>query len=198
MASLLASLEHVVKKPVWDCRMCGQCVLHSTGLTCPMTCPKQLRNGPCGGVREDGACEVDPTMRCVWLKARERGRWLPRRWREEVDELRAPVDNQLWGTSSWANLFTGRDRVTPPGWDAGAETDGTPDLAPGGTNDLEPDWGTESAPGWDTGGTPGWATAGAPDRPGGTEPGWDTGTEPGWDADIDLYSTNGTDPEPRP
>ena len=39
--------------------MCGQCVLHSTGMTCPMTCPKTLRNGPCGGVREDGDCEVE-------------------------------------------------------------------------------------------------------------------------------------------
>ena len=62
-------VEHVVKGPVWGCQMCGQCVLHSTGLTCPMTCPKTLRNGPCGGVRADGHCEVKPEMRCVWLKA---------------------------------------------------------------------------------------------------------------------------------
>jgi hypothetical protein len=52
--SLLETVEHAVKGPVWDCRMCGQCVLHDTGLTCPMTCPKTLRNGPCGGVRPDG------------------------------------------------------------------------------------------------------------------------------------------------
>ena len=51
---LLETVEHAVKGPIWDCRMCGQCVLHSTGMTCPMTCPKTLRNGPCGGVREDG------------------------------------------------------------------------------------------------------------------------------------------------
>ncbi|MGA1216231.1 MAG: methylenetetrahydrofolate reductase C-terminal domain-containing protein, partial [Candidatus Nanopelagicales bacterium] len=48
MPKLLPLIEHAVKKPVWDCRMCGQCVLHSTGMTCPMTCPKTLRNGPCG------------------------------------------------------------------------------------------------------------------------------------------------------
>ena len=65
MPKLLPLLEDVVKKPVWDCRMCGQCVLHSTGMTCPMTCPKTLRNGPCGGVREDGHCEVKPEMRCI-------------------------------------------------------------------------------------------------------------------------------------
>ncbi len=43
----LERIEHAVKGPVFGCRMCGQCVLHSTGLTCPMNCPKTLRNGPC-------------------------------------------------------------------------------------------------------------------------------------------------------
>ena len=119
---LLPLVEHAVKGPVWDCRMCGQCVLHSTGMTCPMTCPKTLRNGPCGGVREDGSCEVDPSMRCVWLKAYERSRDMPllprSRGGEEFNHLRPPVDNQLRGDSSWVNLVTGRDRQTPPGWAA--------------------------------------------------------------------------------
>ena len=116
MAKLLPLLEHAVKKPVWDCRMCGQCVLHSTGMTCPMTCPKTLRNGPCGGVREDGHCEVKPEMRCVWVKAEERSHALPHHWEEEFHDLRPPVDNRLQGTSSWTNLLTGRDRRTPAGW----------------------------------------------------------------------------------
>ena len=77
--------------------MCGQCVLHSTGMTCPMNCPKTLRNGPCGGVRADGGCEVKPEMRCVWLKGYERSRRLPL-WRGHFNELRPPVDNQLEGT----------------------------------------------------------------------------------------------------
>jgi hypothetical protein len=113
--SLLSTVEHGVKGPVFGCSMCGQCVLHSTGLTCPMTCPKQLRNGPCGGVRADGGCEVKPEMRCVWLKAWDRAERLP--WTDEFDELRPPVDNRLWGTSSWANWLTKRDRHTPAGWD---------------------------------------------------------------------------------
>ena len=46
-----AAVERVVKGFLFDCRMCGQCVLSSTGMSCPMNCPKQLRNGPCGGVR---------------------------------------------------------------------------------------------------------------------------------------------------
>lgn len=119
MTDLLTRVEDAVKKPLWDCRTCGQCVLHSTGMTCPMTCPKTLRNGPCGGVREDGGCEVKPEMRCVWVKAEERSRTLPllpHKWREEINHLRPPVDNQLEKTSSWRNLFTGRDRVTPAGW----------------------------------------------------------------------------------
>ena len=118
---LIATIEHAVKGPIWGCQMCGQCVLHSTGMTCPMTCPKTLRNGPCGGVRPDGHCEVKPEMRCVWLKAYERAEslpLLPGRWRAEYDHLRPPVDNQLEGTSAVVNLLTKRDRKTPAGWQA--------------------------------------------------------------------------------
>ncbi|WP_017539409.1 MULTISPECIES: methylenetetrahydrofolate reductase C-terminal domain-containing protein [Nocardiopsis] len=140
MATLLATIEHAVKKPVWDCRMCGQCVLHSTGFTCPMTCPKSLRNGPCGGVREDGACEVDPTMTCVWVKAYGRARRLPPPLRDGVDELRAPVDVRLQGTSSWANLATGRDRRRPEGWEAAeraAASGAAPPAAVGPAEDAQ-------------------------------------------------------------
>jgi hypothetical protein len=115
----LALAEHAVKKPVFGCQMCGTCVLHSTGMTCPMNCPKTLRNGPCGGVRENGQCEVKPEMRCVWVKANERAEsipLLPASWREGPNHLRAPLDNRLEGTSSWKNLVSGRDRQTPAGW----------------------------------------------------------------------------------
>jgi Methylene-tetrahydrofolate reductase C terminal len=115
--NLLERSEHAVKKRVWDCRMCGQCVLHDTGMTCPMTCPKTLRNGPCGGVRPDGHCEVVPEMRCVWVKAYERAEHLPV-WGPHIDKLRPPVDNSLENTSAWVNLFSGRDKETPPGWKA--------------------------------------------------------------------------------
>ena len=117
--NVVAHLEHAVKKPLFGCAMCGQCVLHDTGLTCPMTCPKTLRNGPCGGVREDGTCEVHPEMECVWLKAEQRSRTLPllpELWREHFHNLRPPVDNRLKGTSSWLNLVTHRDRARPAGW----------------------------------------------------------------------------------
>src|ERR1700733_14970749 len=64
-----AAVERGVKGLLFDCRMCGQCVLSSTGMSCPMNCPKNLRNGPCGGVRANGHCEVLPQMRCVWVEA---------------------------------------------------------------------------------------------------------------------------------
>ncbi len=114
----VALIEAAVKKPVFGCHMCGQCVLHSTGLMCPMECPKTLRNGPCGGVRPDGACEVKPGMRCVWVRAVERSRRLP--WADEIHDVRPPVDNRLTGTSSWVNLATGRDKQTPKGWHVAA------------------------------------------------------------------------------
>jgi hypothetical protein len=120
----LVALEAAVKKPTFGCRLCGQCVLHDLGMTCPMNCPKTLRNGPCGGVREDGRCEVKPSMECVWVKAERRSRtlpFLPASWRAHFHELRPPVDRLLVGTSSWANLVTGRDRVRPAGWQAAGE-----------------------------------------------------------------------------
>jgi hypothetical protein len=80
--------------------MCGQCVLSSTGMSCPMNCPKQLRNGPCGGVRADGNCEVLPDMKCVWVAAWEGSQRIP----GGVDSLRTvqfAVDRRLQGRSSW-------------------------------------------------------------------------------------------------
>ena len=68
---LLLPLERASKQLLFDCKMCGQCVLSSTGMACPTNCAKQMRNGPCGGVRADGTCEVDPAMRCVWVEAIE-------------------------------------------------------------------------------------------------------------------------------
>lgn len=112
---ILLPLEKASKEVVFDCRMCGQCILHVTGLTCPMRCPKNLRNGPCGGVRADGNCEVYPDRPCVWVQAVERSARIPL-WRGQVRQLQPPVDWQLQGTSSWINLLTGRDTLQPPGW----------------------------------------------------------------------------------
>lgn len=95
----VAAVERVVKGALFDCRMCGQCVLSSTGMSCPMNCPKQLRNGPCGGVRGDGRCEVEPAMRCVWLEAWEGSRRM--RGGDAIRDVQVSVDFRLAGRSSW-------------------------------------------------------------------------------------------------
>jgi len=49
------------------CAACGDCVLESTALICPVTrCPKSLLNGPCGG-QDKGKCEVDKDKDCAWV-----------------------------------------------------------------------------------------------------------------------------------
>lgn len=106
---LVVPLEKPLKRLLFDCRMCGQCVLHYTGMTCPMVCPKQLRNGPCGGVRLDGRCEVDPELDCVWVKVYERRARTP--WSAELHRLNPPVDWQLEGLASWVTFAIGRDRI---------------------------------------------------------------------------------------
>jgi hypothetical protein len=113
---LILPLEEVTKKLVFDCRMCGQCILHSTGMTCSMTCPKNLRNGPCGGVRANGHCEVIPEIKCIWVEAYERSLHMPT-YGEEIMLLQPPLDWQLQGTSAWVNMLTGADLKTPAGWE---------------------------------------------------------------------------------
>ena len=103
----VATVERGVKGLLFDCRMCGQCVLSSTGMSCPMNCPKQMRNGPCGGVRPNGHCEVKPEMRCVWVQAWEGSRRMEEG--ERISELRPPVDHRLQGSSAWLRVV--RERV---------------------------------------------------------------------------------------
>lgn len=111
----LTGPEELSKKVIFDCQMCGQCILHSTGMTCPMTCPKNLRNGPCGGVRANGHCEVKPEMRCVWVDAFERSQNMPV-YGDELIMIQPPVNRQLEGSSAWINMLTGEDKEVPAGW----------------------------------------------------------------------------------
>ena len=92
-------IERNVKGFLFDCKMCGQCSLRDTGMSCPMNCPKELRNGPCGGVRADGRCEVKPEMRCVWVEA-YRGHQLIGD-KSSILSVQFPVDHRLKGRSSW-------------------------------------------------------------------------------------------------
>ncbi len=94
------AVEKVTKGLLLDSQTCGQCIVGFTGLSCPMNCPKKLRNGPCGGVRADGSCEVKPDMQCVWVLAWEGNK----RFRDNgypIQVLQPAVDNRLIGRSSW-------------------------------------------------------------------------------------------------
>ncbi|MBV8496525.1 MAG: methylenetetrahydrofolate reductase C-terminal domain-containing protein [Gammaproteobacteria bacterium] len=103
-----AAVERSVKGLLFDCRMCGQCILSSTGMSCPMNCPKNLRNGPCGGVRANGHCEVRPEMKCVWVEA-VAGSARIAGGREELARVQVAVDRRLQGHSSWLRVV--RQRV---------------------------------------------------------------------------------------
>jgi hypothetical protein len=106
----VAALESGVKGLLFDCKMCGQCVLSSTGMSCPMNCPKGLRNGPCGGVRDDGHCEVKADMRCVWVEAYQGSERIPGGV-QAMREVQVAVDQRLKGRSSWLRVV--RDRNAP-------------------------------------------------------------------------------------
>jgi methylenetetrahydrofolate reductase (NADPH) len=100
---LLLPVERRAKSLMFDCRMCGQCVLRKTGMACPTNCGKAMRNGPCGGVRPDGGCEVDPAMRCVWLDAIDGARAIG--GAERAIETLAPIDNSRRERSSWLQVI---------------------------------------------------------------------------------------------
>jgi hypothetical protein len=104
----VAAVERVVKGLLFDCKMCGQCALSATGMSCSMNCPKNLRNGPCGGVRANGHCEVDPAMPCVWVLAYEGSRRM-RDGSTAIRFVQPPVDRRLEGRSSW--LAVARERA---------------------------------------------------------------------------------------
>ncbi|SDR63746.1 Methylene-tetrahydrofolate reductase C terminal [Rhizobiales bacterium GAS113] len=108
----IASIERSIKGALFDCRMCGQCILSSTGMSCPMNCPKGLRNGPCGGVRADGNCEVYPEMPCVWVKAWEGSQLM--RGGERIQYSQSPIDHRLKGRSSWLAVSRGERAVDKP------------------------------------------------------------------------------------
>lgn len=108
--------EAVIKKTLFGCQSCGQCLLHENAMTCPMRCPKNSRNGPCGGVRANGHCEVYPERWCVWYRAYTRSKtWpMPQAWRDDLYRLHPPVNWELINTSSVVNLITGRDQGIMP------------------------------------------------------------------------------------
>jgi len=105
----VALVEKTIKGALFDCRMCGQCVLSSTG----MSCPKQLRNGPCGGVRDNGNCEVKPDMKCVWVQAYQGSERMPGGV-AAMTQVQFAVDQRLQGQSSWLRVVRERAAAATP------------------------------------------------------------------------------------
>ncbi len=102
----IARFEALLKGMVFDCHACGQCVLRQTGLICPMSCPKGLRNGPCGGSLH-GECEVYPEKSCVWVRIHER----TARGQLGCPDLLPSPDARLYNTSSYLNFLAGHDEA---------------------------------------------------------------------------------------
>jgi methylenetetrahydrofolate reductase (NADPH) len=105
-AHAVERLEFAMKSPMFGCQACGNCVLGQMEYVCPMTCPKNMRNGPCGGTLM-GQCEVYPDKPCIWVSVYERAKAA-----NEIDYLRTYIPPRLLslkGTSSWINYFLNRD-----------------------------------------------------------------------------------------
>ncbi len=117
----LRPVERAAKQLFFDCHMCGQCVLSECGMACPTNCAKTMRNGPCGGVSAGGACEVKPSMRCVWVEATE-GRKRISRGLPQTTKALTPIDQRLKDSSTWVRIIAGQ----PQGAAAGTGTASTP------------------------------------------------------------------------
>ena len=104
-------IEHLIKVANFECMDCGDCALMDVAFLCPMSqCPKNQRNGACGG-SYDGWCEVYPNKKkCVWVRAYDR----LKAYNEQdsiQDNVVPPPNWDFFHTSSWMNFFLGKDHV---------------------------------------------------------------------------------------
>jgi methylenetetrahydrofolate reductase (NADPH) len=106
LSHLFERFEYYSKAEIFGCKNCGNCVLGSMEYVCPQTCPKQMRNGPCGGTNH-GQCEVIPEQPCIWVKVMDRAQAAG-----DLESLKTfvpPPDRTLAGTASWLNFYLERD-----------------------------------------------------------------------------------------
>ncbi|AFM41225.1 5,10-methylenetetrahydrofolate reductase [Desulfosporosinus acidiphilus SJ4] len=109
----LHALEHIAKVVMLDCKDCGDCAMLDIAYLCPMSqCPKNQRNGACGG-SFNGWCEVYPNeKKCIWVRAYAR----LKKYGEEANIDVPPVPPANWDlyqTSSWSNFYLGKDHSAP-------------------------------------------------------------------------------------
>jgi methylenetetrahydrofolate reductase (NADPH) len=105
-------LEHIAKVIIFDCKDCGDCALIDLAYLCPMSqCPKNQRNGACGGSFK-GWCEVYPGKKqCVYVRAYAR---LKKHGEEAQlqNNMVPPCNWDLHQTSSWMNYYLGKDHTS--------------------------------------------------------------------------------------
>lgn len=65
----------LLKKLLANCHSCGKCSLPQHHFHCIANCPKRLDCGPCGGVREDGKCEISGNE-CIFVRIMRCERYL--------------------------------------------------------------------------------------------------------------------------
>lgn len=94
-------MKKLSKSPYSDAK-CADNASFTLPAVCPMGCPKNLRNGPCGGVRSDGNCEIKPDMKCVWIRAWDNSTQMAV-FTESIQEIQPQLDHSLSGTSAWIN-----------------------------------------------------------------------------------------------
>jgi methylenetetrahydrofolate reductase (NADPH) len=95
-------VECWIKGALFGCRMCGNCLLKQTAFICPMTCPKGLRNGLCGGATPE-RCEVDPSRPCTWYRIYEKSSKMGRE--DKLLEVNAPLDGRRVGRETWLDIL---------------------------------------------------------------------------------------------
>lgn len=109
---VFTKFEFLIKDVLFGCRMCGNCILQETAFVCPMTCPKGMRNGLCGGSTPE-ACEVDASRPCTWHVIYERAERLGRE--DTLLEVNAPLDGYRVGRETWLDVVrTWRDLEYKP------------------------------------------------------------------------------------
>ncbi len=111
--SRVLEASSLYRKAALGCVSCGDCIQdHLSYVGCSMRwCYKELRNGPCGGSRTDGACEARPELPCIWnlvyLGTLAAGK-APRRF---AHTLVPPRDWSLDGANALASRLAGIDNL---------------------------------------------------------------------------------------
>jgi len=102
--------ERMLKAALFECRECGDCSLPDINYLCPESqCAKNQRNGPCGGSLDD-TCEVTTRNKtCIWVRAYARNKHYNGNEHNMLNRPPIIKNNDLNGTSGWANCFLMRD-----------------------------------------------------------------------------------------